>query len=286
MSIIEENGITHNSFYETKEELGFEPMTEEELSEYKNLVGMPTGKTYEELISSLKTNNDNGKDKAILTTKKYYIAVELEESYENVKIYESEEFALLFKAIELMQKEHGIKPSYGFLTDDDTKETEYTLIERYYDQFKNLNKTVYLSCIDSTNIKTSHVLKFKEIENLYEYLLSNNKFKLVYNNEYEMKHWLNVPLFNTDIIQKYFLDNLQVSKEVRNKNIKKLKTLFPDSIELIKKLETFIFRISKEEAEKFLTEELKENNYDLYDNIRIKQKQHGNLIRRLVLKIK
>lgn len=282
MSIIEEHGITHNSFYETKEELGFEPMTEEELLEYKKLVGMPTEKTYEELISSLKTNNDYIKD----NHKKYYIVVEPEESYENVKIYESEEFALLFKAIELMQKEHGIKPSYGFLTDADTKETEYTLIERYSDQFKNLNKTVYLSCIDSTNIKTSHVLKFKEIENLYEYLLSNNKFKLVYNNEYEMKHWLNVPLFNTDIIQKYFLDNLQVSKEVRNKNIKKLKTLFPDSIELIKKLETFIFRISKEEAEKFLTEELKENNYDLYDNIKEKQKKHGNLVRRLVLKMK
>ena len=56
MSRIDENGITHNSFYETAEELGFEPRTEEELMEYKRLIGMPLAEDYEELISSLKTD--------------------------------------------------------------------------------------------------------------------------------------------------------------------------------------------------------------------------------------
>lgn len=56
MSRIDENGITHNSFYETAEELGFEPRTEEELMEYKRLIGMPLAEDYEELITSLKTN--------------------------------------------------------------------------------------------------------------------------------------------------------------------------------------------------------------------------------------
>lgn len=56
MSRIDENGITHNSFYETDKELGFEPRTEEELMEYKRLIGMPLSEDYDELISSLKTD--------------------------------------------------------------------------------------------------------------------------------------------------------------------------------------------------------------------------------------
>lgn len=58
-SKIDENGIKYNSFYETDKELGFEPRTEEELIEYKRLIGMPLAEDYAELISSLKTDVRN-----------------------------------------------------------------------------------------------------------------------------------------------------------------------------------------------------------------------------------
>lgn len=56
MAYKDESGIVHNSFYETDKELGIEPRTEEELIEYKRLIGMPISEDYDELISSLKDN--------------------------------------------------------------------------------------------------------------------------------------------------------------------------------------------------------------------------------------
>lgn len=56
MDYKDESGIVHNSFYETDKELGIEPRTEEELIEYKRLIGMPISEDYDELISSLKDN--------------------------------------------------------------------------------------------------------------------------------------------------------------------------------------------------------------------------------------
>ena len=46
----EESGIRVNSFYDVFPE----KKTEEELQEYKRLIGMPLTEDYEELISSLK----------------------------------------------------------------------------------------------------------------------------------------------------------------------------------------------------------------------------------------
>lgn len=56
MAYKDENGIVHNSFYETDKELGMEPKTEEELIEYKRLIGMPISEDYDELIASLIDN--------------------------------------------------------------------------------------------------------------------------------------------------------------------------------------------------------------------------------------
>lgn len=56
MAYKDKYGIIHNSFYETDEELGIEPRTEEELIEYKRLIGMPISEDYDELIASLKDN--------------------------------------------------------------------------------------------------------------------------------------------------------------------------------------------------------------------------------------
>ena len=56
MSKLDESGIKYNSFYDTDKELGFEPRTEEELIEYKRLIGIPLSEDYDELISSLKTD--------------------------------------------------------------------------------------------------------------------------------------------------------------------------------------------------------------------------------------
>lgn len=63
MAYKDESGIVHNSFYETDKELGMEPKTEEELIEYKKLIGMPISEDYDELISSLKDNpnKNNGR---------------------------------------------------------------------------------------------------------------------------------------------------------------------------------------------------------------------------------
>ena len=47
---IEEVGIRVNSFYD----VFHDERTEEELQEYKRLIGMPLAEDYEELISSLK----------------------------------------------------------------------------------------------------------------------------------------------------------------------------------------------------------------------------------------
>lgn len=61
MSWIDNHGITHHSFYETEEEMGIKSMTEEELIEYKRLVGMPISNDYDELIESLTDDSQSYK---------------------------------------------------------------------------------------------------------------------------------------------------------------------------------------------------------------------------------
>lgn len=53
MSRIDENGIRYHTFYETDESLGLPERSEEEMIEYKRLIGMPLTDDYDELIASL-----------------------------------------------------------------------------------------------------------------------------------------------------------------------------------------------------------------------------------------
>lgn len=62
MSRIDRNGIVYNSFYETPSELGIEERSEEELIEYKRLIGMPIAEDYDELILCLKADSQAQKN--------------------------------------------------------------------------------------------------------------------------------------------------------------------------------------------------------------------------------
>lgn len=102
MSYIDETGITHNSFYETDSDLGIKPKTEEELREYKRLIGMPLAEDYDELISCLKPNVSKRKRfddydfirlfLALLSKNGFYKINTVKLSYQLVDFYKLEEF--------------------------------------------------------------------------------------------------------------------------------------------------------------------------------------------------
>ena len=217
---------------------------------------------------------------------KFYILSENEKLYKDKNIYEDYNLALLNGAVKIMESEYDIKPASGILTSaDDLSEKEFVLIERYDNQFKTLNKPVYLFCIDSKNLENCHLLEINKVENLYDYLLKNPNFSLYTNDNFEMKSWLDIPLLDFDIIQKYFLENLNTPKKIRIQNINRLKEIIPQSIDIIKKLESFIFKMPIVEAQQFLQEQLKEGNYDLYDNVKLKKREYSGNIKKLTLKI-
>ena len=102
MSYIEKPGIFHNSFYETDSDLHVEPKTEEELKEYKRLIGMPLAEDYDELISCLIDPIPNKKEfteydfirlfLATLSKKGIYKIDTVKLSYRLVNFYKIPEF--------------------------------------------------------------------------------------------------------------------------------------------------------------------------------------------------
>ena len=102
MSYIEKSGIVHNSFYETDSDLHVEPKTEEELREYKRLIGMPLAEDYDELISCLIDPIPNKKEfteydfirlfLATLSKKGIYKIDTVKLSYRLVNFYKISEF--------------------------------------------------------------------------------------------------------------------------------------------------------------------------------------------------
>lgn len=102
MSYIDKSGIEHNSFYETDSDLNIESQTEEELREYKRLIGMPLAEDYDELISCLIDPIPNKKEfteydfirlfLATLSKKGIYKIDTVKLSYHLVNFYKIDDF--------------------------------------------------------------------------------------------------------------------------------------------------------------------------------------------------
>ena len=77
------------------------------------------------------------------------------------------------------------------------------MIERYDKQFSKLNCPLYVYELNKKNLP----VKIKKIENLYSYLVNNNKYSLINNNDSD-KWWYNIPFDNGDVIRDYFLNTV------------------------------------------------------------------------------
>lgn len=175
------------------------------------------------------------------------------------QVYDNLTKCILRKSCELMS-DKGIKPTSGVLTDAESGKEEYTIIERYDNQFLSLNRSIFIyyipqnynKVINNETIEETKVLKKQKIDNLYEYLEINKNITLIKNDNLD-KWWYDIPNDNGDIIQKYFLG---IATE-ENKNSKKnkvinLKKLFPKESKLINKLEKLMFKMDKDNFISFI----------------------------------
>ena len=178
---------------------------------------------------------------------------------EGSQVYDNFTKWILRKSCELMS-DKGIKPTSGVLIDAESGDKEYTIIERYDNQFFSLNRSIFIyyihqnynKVINNKTIKETKVLKKQKIDNLYKYLKTKTNITLIRNDNLD-KWWYDIPTDNGDIIQKIFLS---IATE-ENENLKKdkiinLKKLFPKELMIIKKLEKLMFKMDKEDFISFI----------------------------------
>ena len=133
---------------------------------------------------------------------KFYISTKKQNEIPLDKICNNLEKGIISKASEVVTT-IGIKPTIGTLTDAEKNTTKYVLIERYDKQFSKLNCPLYVYELNKKNLP----VKIKKIENLYSYLVNNNKYSLINNNDSD-KWWYNIPFDNGDVIRDYFLNTV------------------------------------------------------------------------------
>lgn len=135
MSWTDNHGITHNSFYETSEEMEKKQMTDEELIEYKRLVGMPISEDYDELSESLANNSQlpvNEQAHDIESEKKLismlgYNLVGPDNSNRWLIIDENNNQVgfIQYKKLYNTNKRKGYSKTYGYITEIDSKTISY-----------------------------------------------------------------------------------------------------------------------------------------------------------------
>ena len=148
--------------------------------------------------------------------------------------------------------DEGIKPASGVLINAESGDKEYTIIERYDNQFLSLNCSIFIyyipknynKVINNETIEETKALKKQKIDNLYEYLETKKNITLIKND---------IPIDNVDIIQKYFLSIVDEENKNSKKNkIINLKKLFPKELMLINKLEKLMFKMDKDNFISFI----------------------------------
>ena len=178
---------------------------------------------------------------------------------EGSHVYDNLTKCILRESCELMSDE-GIKPASGVLINAESGDKEYTIIERYDNQFLSLNCSIFIyyipknynKVINNETIEETKALKKQKIDNLYEYLETKKNITLIKNDNLD-KWWYDIPIDNGDIIQKYFLSIVDEENKNSKKNkIINLKKLFPKELMLINKLEKLMFKMDKDNFISFI----------------------------------
>lgn len=209
----------------------------------------------------------------------------LNEALLDSEIYKDSSCCILEKTKELMTQ-YGIEPTTGILTEAETGNDEYTIIERYSNQFSKLevpmnlytillNKNMEKGKLLISNIKK---LEVNRINNLYEYLKQQDNFELIQNDSYD-KSWYNIPTDNGDILQQSFLriSNYEEKKE-QQKQILTLLKLFPKQAYIIKSLTKLMKKMDKTDFELFISNLYDERNQSInYKHIK-EEKENNSLI--------
>lgn len=178
---------------------------------------------------------------------------------EGSQVYDNLTKCILRKSCELMSDKE-IKPTIGVLTDAESEDKEYTIIERYDNQFSSLNRSIFIyyipinynKVINNEITSETKVLKKQKIDNLYEYLETKKNITLIKNDDLD-KCWYDIPSDNGDIIQKYFLSIAdEENKDLKKNKIINLKKLFPKELMLINKLEKLMLKMEKDNFISFI----------------------------------
>ena len=178
---------------------------------------------------------------------------------EGSQVYDNLTKCILRKSCELMSDKE-IKPTIGVLTDAESEDKEYTIIERYDNQFSSLNRSIFIyyipinynKVINNEITSETKMLKKQKIDNLYEYLETKKNITLIKNDDLD-KCWYDIPSDNGDIIQKYFLSIAdEENKDLKKNKIINLKKLFPKELMLINKLEKLMLKMEKDNFISFI----------------------------------
>lgn len=178
---------------------------------------------------------------------------------EGSQVYDNLTKCILRKSCELMS-DKKIKPTIGVLTDAESEDKEYTIIERYDNQFSSLNRSIFIyyipinynKVINNEITSETKMLKKQKIDNLYEYLETKKNITLIKNDDLD-KCWYDIPSDNGDIIQKYFLSIAdEENKDLKKNKIINLKKLFPKELMLINKLEKLMLKMEKDNFISFI----------------------------------
>lgn len=178
---------------------------------------------------------------------------------EGSQVYDNLTKCILRKSCELMSDKE-IKPTIGVLTDAESEDKEYTIIERYDNQFSSLNRSIFIyyipinynKVINNEITSETKMLKKQKIDNLYEYLETKKNITLIKNDDLD-KCWYDIPSDNGDIIQKYFLSIAdEENKDLKKNKIINLKKLFSKELMLINKLEKLMLKMEKDNFISFI----------------------------------
>lgn len=178
---------------------------------------------------------------------------------EGSQVYDNLTKCILRKSCELMSDKE-IKPTIGVLTDAESEDKEYTIIERYDNQFSSLNRSIFIyyipinynKVINNEITSETKMLKKQKIDNLYEYLETKKNITLIKNDDLD-KCWYDIPSDNGDIIQKYFLSIAdEENKDLKKNKIINLKKIFPKELMLINKLEKLMLKMEKDNFISFI----------------------------------
>ena len=211
---------------------------------------------------------------------KFYISTKKQNEIPLDKICNNLEKGIISKASEVVTT-IGIKPTIGTLTDAEKNTTKYVLIERYDKQFSKLNCPLYVYELNKKNLP----VKIKKIENLYSYLVNNNKYSLINNNDSD-KWWYDIPFDNGDVIRDYFL-NTVIESDDQERDIIYLLLYYPNEAAVINKLELLMSKMSKTDFTTFTSKIYNQNdkmiNHQLI-NEKVKEYSQKTKLKNLLFK--